>query len=271
MQKEHIYKQYDAELENVRAKVLEMGSLVEQQILDALEAVITTNSTLAQEVIKKDHRVNALEVQVDEDCSYIIARRQPAASDLRMILMMIKTITDLERIGDEATKIARFAKKFMKWIGFGHHDSVKSNPWPISPAKWYAWRWMPLPARMPRKCLKSPIWTQKWTNNSMSSCASSSPSCWKTRAPFHYRWKCCLSPKPLNVSVTTPRTSPNTWFIWSKAKMYATSAWNKWKNWNRKPCAQNNLSVKYSIETLIQPTEIIDAGFIVQAYALKCP
>jgi phosphate transport system protein len=111
MHSEHIFKQYDAELESVRAKVLEMGSLVEQQIVDALEALVGTDSVLANAVIKKDHRVNALEVQVDEDCSHIIARRQPAAGDLRMILMMIKTITDLERIGDEATKIARFAKK----------------------------------------------------------------------------------------------------------------------------------------------------------------
>lgn len=111
MQSEHIYKQYDAELEAVRAKVLEMGNLVEQQIVDALESLITSNPKLAEAVIKKDHQVNALEVQVDEDCSHIIARRQPAAGDLRMILMMIKTITDLERIGDEAAKIARFTLK----------------------------------------------------------------------------------------------------------------------------------------------------------------
>ena len=111
MQSEHIFKQYDAELEAVRAKVLEMGALVEQQIVDALEALISGNPKLAKGVIKKDHLVNSLEVQVDEDCSHIIARRQPTAGDLRMVLMMIKTITDLERIGDEAAKIARFAVK----------------------------------------------------------------------------------------------------------------------------------------------------------------
>lgn len=111
MQSEHISKQFDAELEAVRAKVLQMGSLVEQQILDALESLLKANVALANSVIKKDAQVNALEVQIDEDCSHIIARRQPAASDLRMVLMMIKSITDLERIGDEAAKVARYALK----------------------------------------------------------------------------------------------------------------------------------------------------------------
>ena len=111
MGSEHIYKQYDSELEAVRAKVLEMGSLVEQQIVDALEALTASNSKLAKRVINNDHLVNALEVQIDEDCSHIIALRQPTAGDLRMVLMMIKTITDLERIGDEAAKVARLALK----------------------------------------------------------------------------------------------------------------------------------------------------------------
>jgi phosphate transport system protein len=111
MVSEHIYKQYDSELEDVRSKVLEMGALVEQQIIDALEAVITSNPKIAKKVIDNDHLVNSLEVQIDEDCSRIIALRQPAAGDLRMVLMMIKTITDLERIGDEASKIARYALK----------------------------------------------------------------------------------------------------------------------------------------------------------------
>lgn len=111
MQSEHIFKQYDAELETVRSKVLEMGGLVEQQIVNALESLVSVNPKLAAEVMEADHRVNALEVQVDEDCSHIIARRQPAAGDLRMIMMVVKTITDLERIGDEATKIARVAQK----------------------------------------------------------------------------------------------------------------------------------------------------------------
>jgi len=111
VQTEHTFKQYDTELEAVRAKVLQMGGLVEEQISNAVEALADANMQLADQVIELDNQVNGLEVSVDEDCSRIIARRQPAAGDLRMIMMIVKTITDLERIGDEATKIARVAKR----------------------------------------------------------------------------------------------------------------------------------------------------------------
>jgi phosphate transport system protein len=114
MYTEHSSKQYDAELESVRAKVLEMGGLVEQQIVMALDALVKLDTKQANEVMVNDAKVNQLEVLVDEECSRIIARRQPAAGDLRMIMMIVKTITDLERIGDEATKIARTADKIFK-------------------------------------------------------------------------------------------------------------------------------------------------------------
>jgi phosphate transport system protein len=107
---DHYSKKYDSELETVRSRVLQMGGLVETQIVTAIEALSTGNLELAQQVVTDDHRVNALEVQIDEDCSHIIARRQPAAQDLRMIMTIIKMITDLERIGDEAEKIARMTK-----------------------------------------------------------------------------------------------------------------------------------------------------------------
>jgi len=107
---EHISKQFDAELESVRSRVLQMGGLVEEQILRAVESLDSGDMERIDKTIADDHRVNALEVGLDEACVHIIARRQPAAGDLRLLITVIKTITDLERIGDEAEKIARMAK-----------------------------------------------------------------------------------------------------------------------------------------------------------------
>ena len=107
---EHTSKQFDAELEALRARVLKMGGLVEEQIKLALDALMAGDLALCDKVEDEDHVVNGLEVGIDEDVSTIIARRQPAARDLRMLMTVVKTITDLERIGDEAAKIARMAK-----------------------------------------------------------------------------------------------------------------------------------------------------------------
>lgn len=106
---QHISQKFDEEMEGLRNQVLKMGGLVEQQINGALRALQESNAPDAEKIILNDHKVNALEVSIDESCTQILARRQPAASDLRMVVAVIKTITDLERIGDEAEKIAKMA------------------------------------------------------------------------------------------------------------------------------------------------------------------
>ena len=107
---EHASKQYDLDLGSIRSRVLAMGGLVESQIRHAIDALTTGNLALTEQVIETDHKVNAMEVGLDGDCSQLIVKRQPAAGDLRMIFAITKTVTDLERIGDEAQKIARMAK-----------------------------------------------------------------------------------------------------------------------------------------------------------------
>lgn len=108
----HIHSRYNAELEGVRSGVLQMGGLVEQQVQNGVRAVVNGDSRLGEEVARLDPRVNAMEVAIDEDCSRILATRSPTASDLRLIVAVIKTITDLERIGDEAEKLGHAAARF---------------------------------------------------------------------------------------------------------------------------------------------------------------
>ena len=107
--KQHISEQFNEELDGVKSRMLEMGGVVEAQISMAVAALVNTESGEAEAVVARDDEVNALEVEIDEECSRILARRQPAASDLRLVLAISKVITDLERIGDEAAKIARQA------------------------------------------------------------------------------------------------------------------------------------------------------------------
>ncbi len=108
---EHLSKQYDSDLDALRSRVLQMGGLVEAQILGAIDGFSTGNPELFERVIETELRVNGYEVSIDTDCSHIIVRRQPAATDLRLIMAVSKTVTDLERIGDEAEKIARMSKQ----------------------------------------------------------------------------------------------------------------------------------------------------------------
>jgi phosphate transport system protein len=111
MASEHISKQYDSELETLRSGVLQMGGLVESQIRSAIEAFSTGSRELVDQVIAAEHRVDQHEVDLDNQCSHVIVKRQPAAGDLRLIMAIMRAVTDLERIGDEAEKIARMSRQ----------------------------------------------------------------------------------------------------------------------------------------------------------------
>ena len=105
----HISQQYNIELETIRTHLSEMGGMAQRQVNDAIQALIDADLERAEQVVRADTKVNTMEVTIDEECVRILARRQPAASDLRLVIAVTKAITDLERIGDEATKIARQA------------------------------------------------------------------------------------------------------------------------------------------------------------------
>ncbi len=105
----HISQQYNIELEAIRTHLSEMGGMAQRQVNDAIQALIDADIERAEQVVRADLKVNSMEMAIDEECIRILARRQPAASDLRLVIAVTKAITDLERIGDEATKIARQA------------------------------------------------------------------------------------------------------------------------------------------------------------------
>ncbi len=105
----HISQQYNIELEAIRTHLSEMGGMAQRQVNDAIQALIDADVERAEQVVRADMKVNTMEMAIDEECIRILARRQPAASDLRLVIAVTKAITDLERIGDEATKIARQA------------------------------------------------------------------------------------------------------------------------------------------------------------------
>ena len=113
MPDKHLSTQFDAELTSVSSQVMEMGGLVESQILGAIKALSNRSLEAAEEVAVAEARVNAMEIEIDRDLSSIIARRQPTARDLRLLIAISKTTANLERVGDEAAKIARMARSII--------------------------------------------------------------------------------------------------------------------------------------------------------------
>jgi phosphate transport system protein len=118
---EHTLRKFDTELEQIRRSVLQMGGLVESQVTKALEGLRSGDLALLETVIQGDKTVNLAQIELDDACTHIIARQQPAASDLRLVLATIKAASDLERIGDEAKKIAKAARRL-------HQAEVKFTP-----------------------------------------------------------------------------------------------------------------------------------------------
>ncbi|MBS1169724.1 MAG: phoU [Burkholderiaceae bacterium] len=113
-QDQHLSKQYDQDLEAIRSRVLLMGGLVEAQFNDAIKSLLERDVAMAEKVLRSDIEVNQLEISLDVACTHLIVRRQPAANDLRTVMATTKVITDLERIGDEATKIARSTRNLQQ-------------------------------------------------------------------------------------------------------------------------------------------------------------
>ncbi len=108
---EHTFKQFNIELDEIRSGVLRMGGLVEAQVTNALAGLRTGDLALLDEVIAGDKRVNLMQLEIDDECNHIVAKHQLAAVDLRLVMTVIKSVSDLERIGDEAKKIAKAARR----------------------------------------------------------------------------------------------------------------------------------------------------------------
>ncbi len=122
---QHISRGFNEELENLRNEVLRMGGMVENHLDIAIEAIVAGDSELGLKVSEKDHEINSMEVSIDEECNRILATRGPAAADLRLIIAVIKTITDLERVGDEAQKIGYLASHLASSkLPAGHYQEL---------------------------------------------------------------------------------------------------------------------------------------------------
>ncbi len=149
----HISRRFNEDLEKVRNQVLQMGGFVEQQLHKAITALVEGDSQLGESVATDDYKVNGMEVSIDEECSRILALRAPAAGDLRVIVAIIKTITDLERIGDEGEKIGYIASRWRPWSG--RPTSIGRSSTSVARSRrWCTMRSMPSRAWTPQAALR---------------------------------------------------------------------------------------------------------------------
>ena len=145
----HISSRFNADLSQLKQDLLEMGGLVEQQLRQAIEALINSDVELAREVKAGDKKVDAMELAIDEEANRVIAKRQPTASDLRLVMSVVKMVADIERIGDEAKKIAKLTIALAEETSspwgrvevrhIGNHVACCAMPWTPSPALTLRW------------------------------------------------------------------------------------------------------------------------------------
>jgi phosphate uptake regulator len=171
MPDKHLSSRFDADISQVLSKVFEMGGFVESQVVNAMQALNHLDLELVDRVIVDERRLNAMEAEVDEECINIIARRQPAARDLRLLMSISKTVTNLERAGDEARKVAKRTRRIAEDITPEPSISRKSR----CPARWplpsCAVRSMPSRALIPLQQLKSSAMTTLSMTSFVHSCA----------------------------------------------------------------------------------------------------
>ena len=206
---EHTSKQFDADLEDIRSRVLQMGGLVEMQLNAAMEGLSTGNETVINRVIDTERRVNDYEKEIDDACVHVIARRQPAASDLRLIMSVSKIVTDLERIGDEAEKIARMARSIYGRGALSIPRSIDVRQ-TGDKAAMILRRVLDAMARLDTTEAEKVLSAGKLIDTEFRAIMRQLITyMMKTRAPLPPRSILCGSLNPSSVWATTPRTSPS--------------------------------------------------------------
>jgi phosphate transport system protein len=171
----HISRRYNDDLDRLRTRVLAMGGFVEQQLQKAVMALVEGDSALGEAVALDDYKVNDMEVSIDEECSRLLAIRAPTAGDLRVILSIIKAITDLERIGDEGERSATSLRAWLRWSD-RRTSTARSNISGAWSRKWCMTRSMRSRAWMPKRPSRWRVGIVSWTRSTRRFNASASRS-----------------------------------------------------------------------------------------------